>query len=205
MGSVYGGGTFPYGTEITIGATANTGFHFVGWQDGSMNNPRTLTVVEDATYTASFDVNPVQSYSVTVYYDENQGFVIGAGTYVEGSTATLAAIPADGYQFVKWGDGVTDNPRNIIVDHDIVLAAFFNTTGVDESNLLNINLYPNPANDKLRIEGLEGQTEISIYNALGICVKTLTTNGNEDIAIGDLPAGLYVIRMGNGSLKFMKL
>ena len=205
MGSVYGGGTFPYGTEITIGATANTGFHFVGWQDGSMNNPRTLTVVEDATYTASFDVNPVQSYSVTVYYDENQGFVIGAGTYVEGSTATLAAIPADGYQFVKWGDDVIDNPREIVVDHDIVLAAFFNGTGVDESNLLNISLYPNPANDKLRIEGLEGQTEISIYNALGICVKTLTINGDEDIAIGDLPAGLYVIRIGNGSLKFMKL
>lgn len=205
MGSVYGGGTFPYGTETTIGATPNVGFHFVGWQDGNMNNPRTLTVVEDATYTASFDINPVQSYSVTVYYDENQGFVIGAGTYVEGSTATLAAIPADGYQFVKWGDGVTDNPRNITVDHDVVLAAFFNTTGVNECNLLNINLYPNPANDKLRIEGLEGQTEISAYNAFGVCVKTLTANGDEDIDISELPAGLYVIRLGNGFLKFMKL
>lgn len=204
MGSVYGGGTFPYGTEIVIGATPQQGFHFAGWQDGNMSNPRTLTVVEDATYIASFNVNPVQSYSITVYYDEDQGFVIGAGTYVEGSTATLAAIPADGYQFVKWGDGVTDNPRNIIVDHDIVLAAFFNSTGVEEGNILNVSLYPNPSYEKLRIEGLEGQTKASIFNALGVCVKTMEITENEEIAIGDLPAGLYVIRIGNGFLKFVK-
>ena len=71
-------------------------------------------VTSDATYTASFAINSVSTYTVTIYYDENQGFVIGAGTYNAGSTATLAAIPADGYQFVKWGDEIVDNPREIV-------------------------------------------------------------------------------------------
>lgn len=204
MGSVYGSGTYPANTEISIGAIPNQGFHFAGWQDGNVDNPRIITVMEDATYTASFSANPVQSYIVTVYFDENQGFVIGAGTYVEGSTATIAAIPADGYEFVKWGDNNTDNPRDLLVDHDIVLAAFFNTNDVDENGGSLIRLYPNPAHDKIHLEGLDDETEVSLYNALGMLVKSLTLNGEDEIFIGDLPAGLYSARFGRTCLKFMK-
>jgi hypothetical protein len=204
MGSVYGGGTYPANTEINIGATPANNFHFTGWQDGNMDNPRTITVIENATYKASFSPNSIQTYTVTVYYDETQGFVIGAGSYAEGSIATLAAIPADDYRFVKWGDNNTENPRDIIVDHDIVLAAFFNSTGVDENGGSIISLYPNPANETIHLEGLEDETEVCVYNALGMLVKSLTLNGEDEIAISDLPSGLYLLRVGKTCLKFMK-
>lgn len=204
LGTTYGSGTYFYNQVINIGATPNTGYYFSGWQDGDMNNPRTIVVTGDAEYVASFSQNPVETYTVTVYYDENQGFVIGAGTYVAGSTASIAAIPADGYTFVKWSDDTTDNPKEVIVDHDIILAAFFNGVGVEENGLGNVSLYPNPANDKIRIEGLEGMHEVQIYNAFGLLVKTLSISGDDEVNIAGLSAGLYIIRIDGHSMRFMK-
>ncbi|MBR4467964.1 MAG: T9SS type A sorting domain-containing protein [Bacteroidales bacterium] len=205
MGTVYGSGTYPVNTIINIGASPNQGFYFSGWQDGDMNNPRTITVTGDAEYIASFSTNPTVTYTVTVYYDETQGFIIGAGTYNAGATASLAAIPADGYYFKKWGDGNTDNPREILVDHDIVLAAFFEGTGVDEEGFENVSLYPNPANDKIRIEGLEGEHEISIYNAMGMKVMAVTLQDEGEIHIDELSAGLYLLRIDEKhTMRFVK-
>ncbi len=204
LGSTYGSGIYPVNQVVTIGATPNNGIHFSGWQDGDMNNPRTIIVTGDAEYTASFSHNPVETYTVTVYFDENQGFVIGAGTYSAGATATLAAIPADDYQFTKWSDGTTDNPKEIVVDHDIVLAAFFGFTSVDENGTETLSLYPNPAKDKIRIEGIEGQHEIQIYNAMGMLVKATNLHGSNEICIEELPSGLYIIRISGHAVRFIK-
>ena len=55
MGTVSGGGEYEVGTEITITAIPNEGYHFVTWNDGNTDNPRTITITEDATYIASFE------------------------------------------------------------------------------------------------------------------------------------------------------
>ena len=92
-----------------------------------------------------------------------------------------------------------------MVDHDIVLAAFFEGTGVDEDGFETINLYPNPANDKIHIEGLEGEHEIQIYNAFGMLVMTTTLQGDSEINISDLPTGNYLMRIDNHrAVKFIK-
>jgi hypothetical protein len=140
-----------------------------------------------------------------VYYDESQGFIIGAGTYLAGATASIAAIPADGFYFKKWSDDTTDNPKEVLVDHDIVLTAFFDHTGVDENGNIIVDLYPNPANDKIRIEGLEGENKVQIYNAFGLLVKSLSINGDYEISVSSLPAGIYLIRINaSHTLRFVK-
>ncbi len=53
-GTVSGGGTYQSGATATLTATAAAGYHFVQWQDGNMQNPRTVTVTGNATYTATF-------------------------------------------------------------------------------------------------------------------------------------------------------
>ena len=205
QGSTYGSGQYQLNQEVSIGAVPRPGFYFSGWQDGDMNNPRTIIVTGDAEYIASFSQDPVETYTVTVYYDESEGFILGAGTYQAGAIASIAAIPADGFYFKKWGDGTTDNPKEVLVDHDIVLAAFFEGTGVDEDGFETINLYPNPANDKIHIEGLEGEHEIQIYNAFGMLVMTTTLQGDSEINISDLPTGYYFIRIDNRrAVKFIK-
>ena len=205
QGSTYGSGQYQLNQEVSIGAVPRPGYYFSGWQDGDMNNPRTIIVTGAAEYIASFSQDPVETYTVTVYYDESEGFILGAGTYMAGATASIAAIPADGFYFKKWGDGTTDNPKEVVVDHDIVLAAFFEGTGVDEDGFTTINLYPNPANDKIHIEGLEGEHEIQIYNAFGMLVMTTTLQGDSEINISDLPTGYYLMRIDNHrAVKFIK-
>jgi hypothetical protein len=204
LGTTYGSGAYPLNQVVTIGATPNTGFYFSGWQDGSMDNPRVITVTGNAEYIASFAPNPVVTYTVTVYFNESQGIVLGTGTYVAGSIATLAAIPAEGYVFQKWGDDTTDNPKEVLVDHDIVLTAFFNYTSVNENDMVLVRLYPNPASDKIHIEGLEGEHEVQIYNAFGLLVKTLSIHDDDEIDLGALSAGLYFLRVDGQVMRLMK-
>lgn len=44
-------------TEVTVQADAADGYEFTQWSDGNTDNPRTLTVTQDTTLTATFDVH----------------------------------------------------------------------------------------------------------------------------------------------------
>ena len=125
MGTVSAGGTYDYGTEIQILATANEHYHFVQWSDGYTGNPRTIVVERDATYTASFALD---QYTVTVMSaDETLGYVFGEGTYDYGAEIRIVALARDGYAFLSWNDGNTETPRTIIVESDTTFTAIFAT------------------------------------------------------------------------------
>ena len=203
MGSVYGGGVFHEGETTTIGATPNEGYHFTGWHDGVMSNPRIIEVVENALFTAFFAATPVNAYSVVVTCDESQGFIIcPSGPFAEGSIITIAAINADGYRFKQWSDGNTNNPRRLVVDHDITLTALFESVGIDESQTTHLRIFPNPASDAVRIEGMEGK--LKIFNANGLLVKSLHINGDTTLSLAGLPAGVYFIGTGGRFAKLIK-
>ena len=77
-GTVTGGGTYNAGTPITLTATANSGYHFVEWQDGNTQNPRTITVTADTTYTATFAVDaPNPPAGDTISYCLNSPLATG--------------------------------------------------------------------------------------------------------------------------------
>ena len=118
------------------------------------------------------------------------------GTFVAGSIISIAAIPYDGYLFDRWSDNSTDNPKEILVDHDITLTAFFRFTNVDEHGSVAYTLYPNPADDMLHVEGLDGSNEIKIYNTMGMLVKSMNAEGDALIPVDDLSSGLYLLRIG---------
>ena len=54
------------------------------------------------------------------------------------------------------------------------------------------------------IEGLEANSEVKIYNTMGALVKVVNVNANEEIGISELSDGLYVLRCGNATLRFVK-
>ena len=65
-------------------------------------------------------------YNVTATVnDEAMGSVSGTGEFAEGSTVVLTAEPKLGYEFVKWEDESTTNPRQITVNADITVTATF--------------------------------------------------------------------------------
>ena len=66
-------------------------------------------------------------------------------------------------------------------------------TAVNE-NTANINVYPNPTNGLLNIEG-QGTMHISVSNLLGQKLQETTTNGNTTLDMSRLEAGMYLIRI----------
>lgn len=53
-GVVTGGGTYDYGTQITLYAVPNSGYEFSQWSNGLTYNPYRLTALEDMTLEALF-------------------------------------------------------------------------------------------------------------------------------------------------------
>lgn len=53
-GSVIGEGTYQYLDEVILTVTANPGYVFSGWEDGTTDNPRTVIVTGDLTLMAYF-------------------------------------------------------------------------------------------------------------------------------------------------------
>ena len=51
------------------------------------------------------------------------GYVQGHGCYSHGDTATLIVQSNEGYEFLRWSDGNTENPRNVIISQDTTLVA----------------------------------------------------------------------------------
>ena len=136
MGSVSGSGTYNHNSTATLTATPYYGYHFVQWQDGNTQNPRTVTVTDSAQYTAQFDYN---SYLVTALSSNfTLGTATGGGSYNYLSQVALAAVPAPHYHFTMWNDSIEDNPRTITVTRDTTLTAHFaidrHTIGVNTAN-----------------------------------------------------------------------
>ena len=122
-GTPNGSGTYNYGQQVNISATANTGYHFVRWNDGNLQNPRTITVTGNASYTAILEA---ESYTITAVPDAvTHGSVTGGGSYPYGSTATLTVTAYAGYNFVQWNDGNTQNPRTVNVTGNATYTAQF--------------------------------------------------------------------------------
>ena len=117
MGTVQGGGIFPMDTTITISATPNVGHHFTAWSDGSTENPRTITVSGDATYTALFAIN---NYTLAT-----NAFAMEGNALTHGSTAHLIALPQVNQQFRGWSNGATDNPLAVLVVSDTAINALY--------------------------------------------------------------------------------
>ncbi len=195
MGTVSESGTYDYGTEIEISASASEHYHFVQWSDGNTDNPRMITVVEDTTFTAEFAID---QHTITVESaDTEMGTVSEGGTYDYGTEIQISASARDGYQFASWNDDNTDNPRYITVTSDATyIASFIPAVGIDESIATEITLFPNPVNDILNITSSETISEIEIVNVMGQVVKRIEVNSDNVVCnVEDLKAGVYVVRI----------
>ena len=171
-GTTSGDVTTTYLDNVTISATANYGYHFTQWNDRNTDNPRQVQVTEDKIYTAYFDKN---TYYITKNYDSNQGYVNGSssGKYLD--NITLTAEPNNGYHFVRWADGNTDNPRHFSLTQDTVFSAEF---AQKFSGRCGDNMYWSYQNNTLTISGFGDMYNERPWELLINDIKTITiSNG----------------------------
>ena len=96
---------------MRVTAVANTGYEFVRWSDGVTTATRTdSNVTSNITVTAEF-----RRIELTLTYTAGTGGSITGETsqpvlYGESGTA-VTAVPDEGYEFVRWSDGVQTAAR----------------------------------------------------------------------------------------------
>ena len=122
-GTATGSGTFIYGTNDTLTATADEGYIFAGWNDLNTDNPRVITVSRDSNFTAYFIREEVE----IPVNDTTMGSVTVSSTGQISATTpiVITATPEPHYHFVSWSDGNTDNPRILLPIEAVGLTAIF--------------------------------------------------------------------------------
>ncbi|MBQ4377211.1 MAG: C10 family peptidase [Bacteroidales bacterium] len=194
QGSVRGSGAYEYSKPVTITAVPAPGYHFVRWQDGDTTNPRTFMAEESLNFTAFFAAN---DYTVTLLVNSaTMGTVSGEGVYGYGSTVSIAAIPLQGFRFVRWSNGATDNPYRFALMCDTTFTAVFDTiptSAIGGVNLSQVSITTKGMN--LVVEGGEGQ-QISVCDLIGrVVYSARLTDYQQQIT---LPRkGLYVVVINN--------
>ena len=194
------------GNTAVLTATANEGYSFLTWSDGNAENPRTVTVTSDTTFMAIFaETETTPTITVTV-----NDATMGSATYtLDGNTAVLTATANEGYSFVIWNDGNTENPRTVTVTSDTTFMAIFTlASSLQEVNAREFALYPNPAKSfvTLEFETLEENTLLQILDLNGRRVRTFDLKAGVEtlrIDLGDLPKGVYTIMLGNTTKKLI--
>ncbi len=180
MGSVSGGGRYSTGNIATLSAMPRNNHAFVGWVDGSVDNPRLVLVSGDASYTANFApssggiVHDTVTHTDTVVIDHHD-------TVFVGGTDTIYI-----YDTVYIHDTVFIHHRDTV-----------NIVGYDDirgiSGQTEVLLYSNGG--KIVVEGADGMP-VRVYDSVGRLLSI--RKENTGVVWFDVPAsGTYLVRVGD--------
>ena len=132
-GQVSGRGMYRPGETAHLVAEPSSGWEFDHWQDQPDNhNPeRDVVMNSDVSLTAVFVAirNSYELYwNVNVYGfgDIQSEGDVDCGSFDRGDEVVLTAVPHDqNYEFVRWSDGNTQNPRTLVANRDYDIIAEF--------------------------------------------------------------------------------
>jgi uncharacterized repeat protein (TIGR02543 family) len=120
--------THDSGTQVTVKATANSGYRFSGWSGDASGttNPITITMDGIKSVTANF----IRQYTLTIAAGTGGTTNPSPGTYTHdsGAQVSITAIAnSSGYQFSGWSGSAsgTTNPITITMDSDKSVTASF--------------------------------------------------------------------------------
>ncbi len=121
--------TYQRGTIVTLTAKPAEGWHFVQWSDGDKGTTHRIVITQDMVITATFEEDiPEPTYYTLTVNKEGQGTVTVTpqqDKYQAGTTVTLEAVPAEGWQFKQWEDGTTNTTRTLTMTADKTVTATF--------------------------------------------------------------------------------
>jgi uncharacterized repeat protein (TIGR02543 family) len=120
--------TYTYGKNVTLTATADPGWSFVGWSGDAHGSETTITITINGnkSITATFKQNV---YTITIIPDGNGNVTKKPDQqyYLYGEKVELTATPALGWSFDKWGGALSGsiNPINLTITENLTIIAYF--------------------------------------------------------------------------------
>lgn len=131
------------------------------------------------------------------------GSVSGEDYYISGREVTIVATPRDGYEFIGWVDAdedtvTTDSAYTITVaTEDLYFQAVFQeiASAISSDNIKALNIYPNPATDKLLIESETEIKQISVLSVNGQKVTEQKINQTSFTLPLSVQPGMYILNV----------
>ena len=133
------GGDFEEGTEVTITATANEGYEFVGWNGTDMSSSTiTIMLTANTTIEALFSqvstTTTATQFTLAVTAAEGGGVSSTGGTYDDGTSVTITATANEGYRFTGWeGSDSTSESLTVTLNSNQTYQALFELVPVSVS------------------------------------------------------------------------
>ena len=183
-GSVSGGGTYMAGETASLIASANEGYRFSNWSDGSTENPHNITVTQNETYIATFVVS---SSLPTIYssfsaeacgsYTWNNQTYTESGEYQQTFTAansadsvvtlTLTILPAPQPTITLYGELDACNPSSVaLVTGQYQSYLWSNGATTIATSVIEPGYYYVEVTGENGCTGISEQTNVGVSNAI---------------------------------------
>ena len=202
--------TVTAGDEVTLAATANSGYRFVGWMEGDQTVSTDTTYAFQASSNRSLTAKFEKVYTVTVNVSGNGTATADKTTAAEGETVTLTATPDSSYRFTGWtsSDGVTfanassESTTFTMPAGDVTVTAGF--TRISSGSTTYAITAPDAENGTVRVSpsrASRGTTvTITVTPDEGYELESLTVLDSRDneIALTDKGDGKYTFTMPAG-------
>jgi uncharacterized repeat protein (TIGR02543 family) len=125
------GGTYDNGTSVSITATPNEGYEFVGWNGTDMSSSTiTITLTANTTIEALFSqvstTTTVTQFTLAVTATNGGTVSTEGGDFEEGTEVTITATANAGYRFTGWeGSDSTSESLTVTLNSDQTYQALF--------------------------------------------------------------------------------
>lgn len=169
--------------DMTVSSDSHCSINDVVWYWESESNAGEMTA------SSTFN-NEDLVYYMGIYFTPQSGYHFSDYTrvYYNGSP--------DPFDVVYSSLLSTDEFRAWTISYHL-----FDPMGVDEQTSEQLIARPNPTSDKLFIEGMDGEL-VSVYDNTGRLVLQEKYHGHLDVSA--LAKGMYVVKIGEKTMKFLK-
>ena len=141
-------------------------------------------------------------YDSTVYCtltalsaDAERGLVAGGGRFPRGTMVEVGALALPGYDFWRWEDNSTENPRTVAVVGDMTVRAFFKAEGPEEVTEAEGNRAKIFARGSRLVVELEKAEPVAVYTILGQEIYQAPTPQRRT-QLNGLRRGIYLVKVG---------
>jgi uncharacterized repeat protein (TIGR02543 family) len=195
-----------YTTPTTLAEGTYYYYVVVTNTNGTVNGAQTATATSNAATVIVTAAGGATPATYTVTFNSRGGSNVSPQDVYDGSTLTPPSAPTrEGYDFGGWyyeasctnewyfdGDVVTGN---------ITLYAKWTTgTAIETVNTDKLQIYPNPTNGIVHISNADG-AEIKVYSLNG---ELLLRTRESRVDLSGYPSGVYLLRIGDETLKVVK-
>ena len=145
-GTVSGDGTYLYDSQITLTATTNAGYTFLGWYHGESliteDSQMSLIVSGDTTYTAKWSANTDTKYIVNYYWQniDDDNYTLFETVQLAGTTDTETTAEIKEYGHFTFNENESETIGNINGDESLILSVYYTRDSYTVSAKKNLSL-----------------------------------------------------------------